>query len=304
MKRPIDFLSVQPSGGKHLQSFTRIASNDSEGAWFAVTYGSLSAGASTMFLVNSSVNGSTGAVNGNASLAFAYSAWDRHPGGSQALGKYLLISHDEGDLDRGGYFEVYNLTVMQQGTRTRKPSFGDKRVAAAGAAKLAGGGVLIAGKRAGDDAEVRNLFDFYYADTVARELPGWQYIGSSQGVQQVENISLITECGTRDIYILTGQGDDSGSGTNYWRLLRLQQTGTSLAPELVLVDSANKNQDLDCDARAAGTAYVSRDGNLAFYCAQKLALDSDAAYLCSIGVVTACPAAGAIDNNMTFRQYW
>jgi hypothetical protein len=300
LKHPQNDFSTGPAGGKHLQSFNRLGIEDADGrAWFAGTYGSLQADDATMFLVSAPVS-STGAVNGNGRLQYMYAAWDRHPGGSQGVGKYLLIGHDELDLGRGGYLEVYNLTDKQHGTRKRVPSHGNVRIAAVGAAKLAGGGLLVMAKRAGDDNLV---FDIHYAQTVTNGLPGWEYITSVQGVQQVENMSLITECGTSDIYVLTGQGSDSGVGTNYWKLYLLRQTKGY--PELLLVDSANKNQDSDCDARAAATAYVSKDGNLAFYCAQKLALDPVAAALCASGVPFTCEAAfGTVDDNMTFRQYW
>ncbi len=84
-----------------------------------------------------------------------------------------------------------------------------------------------------------------------------------------ENLSLITECGTGDIYSVHTTGDTKGLGTatgnGYWRLskLRGQQGNLSLAP--LSAFSTRQNMP-NCNSSSAATVYTNSQHKLEFYC--------------------------------------
>ncbi len=84
-----------------------------------------------------------------------------------------------------------------------------------------------------------------------------------------ENLSLISECSSGDIYAVHTSGDEDGinaiRGQGYWRLSKVVQQGQQLRLQ-PLIAFQNK-QSLDkCSMRAAATVRVNPDNQLEFYC--------------------------------------
>ena len=317
---PRQFLSITPGGGNHLQGFARIPIDQSasEGAWFAASYGAGTDDPAVIYLVRAAIGTAGGMVNGDGSMRYIYDAQGIHPGGLHALGHYLIVGHDD---DGAGFFTFYDVAEPSQGGAwVQKPSLNNNRSSAAAAAKLAGGGALIVSKRAGSN----NGFQLYYANTIERGLPGWQYVDAADGTRPFENVSAITECGTGNIYVVGASGDEPLHDNNYFVLYKLSMA--SNGAQLQKIDEFTNDQTTNCDARAAGTTYVSQTGNLALYCAQKLGTkarpealdcvlpwdgDGCSGFQCALDWLqeifapgTDCVNIFKIDNEMTFRQYW
>ncbi len=304
---PPEFLTITPTkGGGHLQTLARIPleGTGTTRTWFAATYGKGELGSSVVYLVSMPTN-TAGTLSGDGRLEYVFRAPGDHPGGSQAVGTTLVVSHDE--LSNGGYFEAYDFTSLGSSptAAVRMPTLGNKRMAAVAATKLAGGGLLVLGKQAGDDEK---SYDLYYAHTVRNGVPGWQYIGKGAGSEQIENVSLVTECGTGDLYAVTATGTDALID-NKWKLYRLSLAATG--PALTLIDNVSKQAGKDCDARASGTAFVSRGGALHFYCSQKVATEATVGISdCLLGAILpghgfefGCLNSLVMERSMTVREY-
>lgn len=80
-----------------------------------------------------------------------------------------------------------------------------------------------------------------------------------------ENVSLITECETGQIYAVHVSGEPLDGGSGHWRLDRLEQgpNGPVMRGISVYTDWQNINR---CFLRAAGTAYAGDDHIIDLYC--------------------------------------
>lgn len=90
-----------------------------------------------------------------------------------------------------------------------------------------------------------------------------------QGFRFAENMSLVTECGSGDIYAVHTTGDQNGltaiSGNGYWRLSKLAQRGQQLT--LQPVNAFINTQNIaSCSMRATATVHVNPANRLEFYC--------------------------------------
>ena len=81
-----------------------------------------------------------------------------------------------------------------------------------------------------------------------------------------ENMSLITECGTGDIYSIHSTGDSIAiTGKGYWRLSKLVSNDKALG--LTAINAFTIGQDLKrCSMRATGTVNVNQQNRLEFVC--------------------------------------
>lgn len=86
-----------------------------------------------------------------------------------------------------------------------------------------------------------------------------------QNYRTAENVSLITECETGQIYAVHVSGEPLDGGSGHWRLERLEHgpTGPVLRGLKAYTDWQNINR---CFLRAAGTAYAGDDGIIDLYC--------------------------------------
>jgi hypothetical protein len=87
-------------------------------------------------------------------------------------------------------------------------------------------------------------------------------------------MSLVTECGTGKIYAIgatapeffSGEGATYAKGESTWSLYALEPGAPRLRH---ITNSTRSMHSQECDARAAGTAFVAKRGELALYCHQK-----------------------------------
>ncbi len=88
-----------------------------------------------------------------------------------------------------------------------------------------------------------------------------------------ENLSLITECGTGDLYAIHASGEDGpiesiGESLAIWRLSRVDWNAKG--PHLTPVDHSLFTQELGrCHLRSAGTVHARDDHRLEFYCHER-----------------------------------
>jgi hypothetical protein len=101
-------------------------------------------------------------------------------------------------------------------------------------------------------------------------------------VQGFENLSIVTECGTGDLYVLGVNGGEFPDTANEWWLHRLED-----GPTLKFVDKNTLDIRGDaCNPRASGTAFAGAYGELGLYCHQKGQRDNQTinAVTCAIAV--------------------
>ncbi len=209
--------------------------------------------------------------NGRKYLATLHPTKSRHPSGIQVVGDYLVYG-EQGRL----YFKDLNSHNQRRGTDLSIPkaSFGG----GLGVLRLQGGDLLLVTTGPGGQASRPRYHRFYQLQS-NRSLPtSIKLIGESsstkpaqwpRGFNFSENLSLITECGTGDIYAIHTSGDEKGikavTGTGYWRLSKLKQSQGKL--QLAPINAFTMRQNMhSCSVRAAATVYVNSSHRLEFYC--------------------------------------
>ena len=196
----------------------------------------------------------------------------RHPSGVHALGQYLVYGE-------GGNLIFKNLNSPNQeediGLRITKANFGG----GLGVVRLSRGNhLLITTGPGGQKARPRN-HQFYHlksrngrperlrfmSDSPSRVPRDWP-----RGQAFSENLSVITECRTGNIYTVHTSGDEKGisaiNGNGYWRLSRLEE-GRRGNLRLRPIDAFTTRQNMQsCNVRAAASVFVNRQHKLEFYC--------------------------------------
>jgi hypothetical protein len=115
-------------------------------------------------------------------------------------------------------------------------------------------------------------YDYFHVNDI-ETLGGFTYLGQNTGKYGNENITIVTECGTGDLYMIGSTASGTFvSGDNRWSLYRITP---GAIPDIENVANSTKGKDPECDARAAGTATAGRYGTLNVYCHEKLEHDDD-----------------------------
>ncbi|HYX35598.1 MAG TPA: hypothetical protein VE954_21075 [Oligoflexus sp.] len=100
-------------------------------------------------------------------------------------------------------------------------------------------------------------------------------MGKLQAGGAAENISLVTECGSRKLYLISATATGLTSGKNFvyrnnvYTLMSLTMAKGKPTLDIIKKDD-DEEQGASCDARASGTHFVDKGGNLRRYCSQKL----------------------------------
>ena len=212
----------------------------------------------------------------------------KHPSGVHMLGKYVLFGDRQGgksqlrmiDLDKRleQHDLTYDLPTFGGPSGAIRPNFGG----GIGAAKLSDGSYLLVSTVRGGHA-VGARYDQFFRMKGAPGRPGdlsITFIGASQyrnpawakkDYRYSENVSLVTECGTGDIYAVHTTGDGSGAdglvGGGYWRLSKLVRSGSGLAFQPLAVFEMSQNT-ANCHMRSSATVGVAPNGKLEFLCHQ------------------------------------
>ncbi len=84
-----------------------------------------------------------------------------------------------------------------------------------------------------------------------------------------ENLSVISECGSGDIYTIHTTGDEKGvsmiRGNGYWRLSQLESVNGKLQLNPISGFSSRQNMK-SCNLRSSATVFVDNNNTLKFYC--------------------------------------
>lgn len=218
-------------------------------------------------------------------LASLHRAYSRHPSGVHVLGKYVAF----GDRNSAGQRLLRFIDIERQESRQSLdvpfpvPAENENPFGGGlGLARLANGKYLLLTSWPGSRTNTPHFTDIY-------ELSGSLIVPSGLQVKLVnqsrytaapqwggkdyrysENLSVISECGTGNIYVVHTSGDQEGIsgliGGAYWRLSKL--TGSAPHLRLTPVDVFEMRQNTeDCHIRSAATVGVYQ-GKLEFLCHQ------------------------------------
>lgn len=218
-----------------------------------------------LFLINQN-------KKGDKHLAVLMKSASRHPSGVHVFGQYLAYGENGRlflkDLNKP---RAKDISVKLPGP---KPNFGG----GVGLVKLQDGSYLMLTTGPGGQDERQRFNRFYQLTGHNGRMDNIRYLGQSDqlkpaqwpaGFKYAENLSMITECGSGDIYAIHATGDQEAlsalAGNGYWRLSKVEQQGTKLflAPVSAFLNTQNL---ADCSMRATATVHVNPAGRLEFYC--------------------------------------
>jgi hypothetical protein len=229
---------------------------------------------------------------GKTALHALYRSNYAHPSGVAVLGDGLFVA--EGTFLRR--FSVSAAGRNQPGPRFDLPRNDDKRGlenggGGLGLAKLHDGTTLLIVSAPGggfrphtrdvardDNARARytRLYRFVpdvFAKNAESSLLGeWKHPGVSSKPDgpgpYSENLSVVTECGSGNIYTIHTTGEYALKGDGYWRLSRVD--GTPDHPRLVHVATSRQSQNNEsCHHRSSATVHVNKEGELEFLCSER-----------------------------------
>jgi len=209
--------------------------------------------------------------NGKNYLGSLHQLAGRHPSGVHVIGKYLVYGMNDRlyfkDINSRNQQSTFNLKIP-------KPGFGG----GLGVLKLSKDNHLIITSGPGGQDKRPRYNRFYHLKSINGRPVSITLISESASIKPAkwpssltfsENLSLITECGSGDIYSIHTSGDEKGvlaiSGNGYWRLSKLvsQQNRLSLKPISAFASRQNMSS---CNIRAAATVHVNEQHQLEFYC--------------------------------------
>jgi hypothetical protein len=293
-----NFYDVLHEGG-HIQSFVRLpVVDDVRSNVFAATHSEKSGPGYLYFMQIDPWYDTPGDVLDVYPLPLS-----SHPGGMQAIGSYLVVPH-EGDA--GAFYEVYETSTLSQIKRTAMKQLPSGGAANVSVARLQNGGYVFLSSK----SSLRNMYKISYASDI-ETLAGFREINETEATHgpqdlidqlthpdpeyRAENLSMITECGTGNLYAIGAAaahaGPKDGGGAyfrdNLWVLYQLESEGSSVS--VTPVDWVTKDRDIDCNGRASGTAFVDSDSTLHVYCHEKV-----------IGDLEDLNEGGIVD----FQEYW
>ena len=261
--RPLDVFNGSPAYAlgipdKHVQGFVKTNSSRFP---FAGSHSHKQKG--SIFVI--------GVSKGIYRLATLQQTNSHHPTGVHTLGRYLVYA-DGGDLA----FKDLNSQQQKSEIRFRigRADFGG----GLGLVRLAKNNVLVISTHPGGQRPAPRYHQFYHLQTRAGRPVKLTNINRSpsvvpsqwpRGFKYSENLSVITECGTGDIYTIHTSGDEKGvsaiKGKGYWRLSKLQISKGKLGLKPVSAFSSAQNLS-SCSSRASATVFSNPRHKLEFYC--------------------------------------
>ena len=270
----------------HPQAFVRTNGGP---AWYAGTHSQKEPGRpGTVFIIEQG-------PRGRKRLVALHRTKTQHPNGLHVLGQYLLFAERPASRnpDELRLIDLRRRTTRQDITHLIPQATGESHEAkqfggGLGTAKLSDGSYLLISTVPGDrsthkdGSRIHRFHQFYNmkgdlsdpSDLTMRFL-GEQRFAPTAAVPQKyefsENLSVVTECGTGDIYAMHSSGDGGGldglEGRGYWRLSKLVRRDG--APQLDPVDVFEVSQSAQhCHMRSAASVGVAPNGKLEFLCHQ------------------------------------
>ena len=209
--------------------------------------------------------------DGKKFLSTLHQTQGRHPSGVHIIGKYLAYG-----LGNRLYFMDINSQNQQVEFSLPIPNanFGG----GLGIVKLADDRHLVVTTGPGGQDNRPRFNRFYVLKSSNGRPSSLRLINESstkkpsqwpRGLAFSENLSLITECGTGDIYAVHTTGDEKGisaiTGNGYWKLSKLVRRDRALG--LTAINAFTMRQDMKkCNVRAAATVGVTPQKRMEFSC--------------------------------------
>jgi hypothetical protein len=206
-------------------------------------------------------------------LGFLHRTQNGHPAGMQALGQFLLY----GD---GTFVRVLDMTKAGTAQTTYIPDISEEAGDGLGAVKLANGDTLVVvGPENGSKSTTYRMFvtpgslaSPARATELGRVTTTWANVikNAPNGLSNPlisENLSVISECSTGDIYIVNSAGDGGVPNVGIWRLSRVRFTPSG--PVVEAVNHAFVDQSFRCHLRSSGTVWTDGNARLHFYCHER-----------------------------------
>lgn len=271
----------------HPQAFVRTNQGP---AWYAGTHSQKESGRpGTVFIIEQR-------SNGKKRLVALHRTKTQHPNGLHVLGQFLLFAErpDGNDPDELRVIDLRRRRTAQDITHLIPEALGDavgeKQFGGGlGTAKLSDGSYLLISTLPGDRKTQRNdrsrihrVHQFYNMkgdlsdpSDLKMQFLAEQRFTPTRAVPQKyefsENLSMVTECGTGDIYAMHSSGDGGGldglEGDGYWRLSKLVRDHG--LPSLEPIDVFEVDQAANaCHMRSAASVGVAPSGKLEFLCHQ------------------------------------
>ena len=207
-------------------------------------------------------------ANGEQFLSSLHKTAGRHPSGVQVIGKYLVYGE-------GTRLFFKDINSQNQNADIRLSAVGARFGGGLGIIKLARDNHLLVTTGPGGQKRGKRFNRFYHLKSVNGRPSSLRFINESttKKPQQwpniykfSENLSLITECGTGDLYSIHTTGDGIAiTGKGYWRLSKLVSNGK--AQGLTAVNAFSMSQNAKrCSMRATATVSVNEKNLLEFIC--------------------------------------
>ncbi len=209
---------------------------------------------------------------GNNFLNSLHQTKSRHPSGAHTIGHYVAYGFNNNsikfrDINSPNQSRVISLPM-------RNTNFGG----GLGITRLSRDNHLIVTTGPGGQDSRPRYNRFYHLKSVNGVPQSIRFLNQSttnkpsqwpNGFRFSENMSLITECGSGDIYAIHTTGDEKGlsalTGNGYWRLSKLVSRQNILG--LTAINGFSNRQNIkSCYARAAATVHVNPQNRLEFHC--------------------------------------
>jgi hypothetical protein len=264
-----EILDVWFGGGQHFQGIARAPSPSAN---LFATWGGAPSG---LFLIDGGEK-SNGRTEESGKIEVVHHGKTDHPGGIQGIGEHFVVAEYEGGKAYLTFMDASRPTV--DGISA---PISDSEAASVAGTRLAGGGYLFATNITSKLKE----YSFWYTpslDSPHMEKVYAEKITASQpdlGISNTgfEGISFVNECGTGDIYMIGANAKAiNGLGDGTWALFKVTHPG------IPALDYRMRNSDEmhspACNARAGGSAFAGKRGELGIYCTQKPQSDSQLIY--------------------------
>jgi len=201
-------------------------------------------------------------VNRDNSLSSLHKTNGRHPSGVQVIGKYLVYGE-------GSKVFFKDLDSKNQDSDLSLRADGANFGGGLGVIKLSKDNHLLITTGPGGQKAGTRYNRFYHLKSRNGRPVSLRFLNRSSTnkpnqwpniYNYSENMSLVTECGTGDIYAVHTTGDEQGlsalAGRGYWRLSKLNSNGNKLS--LTAINAFTTGQDMKrCNVRASATVSVN-----------------------------------------------
>lgn len=261
--RPVDIFDGDPVytlgiPDKHIQGFVRT---NSQAYPYAGSHSNKHKGG--IFVLSASGRGT------NLFSLHKTQGW--HPSAVHIYGQFLVYGDNK---------KLVFLNINSQNQRYKSSITLPKRAygGGLGITRLSKDNALLITTTPGGQKSGKRYHRFYHVKTNQGKPVRIDYLNQSlssvprnwpKSYQFSENLSLITECGTGDIYSIHTTGNEKGvsmiRGRGFWRLSKLNKVNGKLQLDAINGFSSGQNM-VSCNMRATATVFVNQNNKLEFYC--------------------------------------